>query len=554
MIRIKEINEYVDYVDKNPTKTNHLIKLLIKNIVTPVLINESVYFDEIKYYKCLKYCQHNYYPLFPYQKFIYAFFFMRYEETNLLVFPYFLIEMGRGNGKDGFIAPLANFFQTPLYGVKNYHIDIVANNEDQAKDTFLVVHDVMDQDKFKNKFKVTLEEITNLQTKARLRFNTSNAKTKDGKKIGMIIFNEYHAYESSEQVSVFESGLGKIKDPRKVIITTNGSVREGPLDELLEMCINILKTGENPLGYFPFICMMESLEEINNPANWIKSNPSIEYMPILKNQIMLDYIEMQKMPSKRVEFITKRMNLSARNEEQTIATWEKILACCYSNVEKKVERELPLIEYSDPAIIGIDYADIRDFASAGLLFKIDGEYVWRQKTWICKRSPFFNSIKFPMEKSFSQYGYTDYEICDSDTIPIQPIIDWCTDKMGKYQVKRILMDTYRYTLFKELFERSGISVYDRKTNRGTLELVKRLGAVNALIGPKIENEITNENVNLGNSSLMRWYINNTSVKLDKYGNMSFGKIEPKLRKNDGFMAMVVAMYREELLIKRVVYI
>ena len=87
------------------------------------------------------------------------------------------------------------------------------------------------------------------------------------------------------------------------------------------------------------------------------------------------------------------MNLPERDNEVTVASWEDILYTTYSNVEDKTSKE----EYdlsNRNCIIGIDYADIRDFASAGCLFKIDGTYVWRQKTWVCKNSPFFENIKF----------------------------------------------------------------------------------------------------------------------------------------------------------------
>lgn len=40
--------------------------------------------------------------------------------------------------------------------------------------------------------------------------------------------------------------------------------------------------------------------------------------------------------------------------------------------------------------------------------------------------------------------------------------------------------------------------------------------------------------------LMRWYTNNACRLIDKRGNISFGKYEPKSRKTDGFMAMVAA--------------
>ena len=42
---------------------------------------------------------------------------------------------------------------------------------------------------------------------------------------------------------------------------------------------------------------------------------------------------------------------------------------------------------------------------------------------------------------------------------------------------------------------------------------------------------------------MRWYTNNTQVITDKFGNKQFGKIEPKLRKNDGFMAFMAHVFK-----------
>ena len=270
MIVCKEINDYLEYAKNNPNKINKLRKLLIENIVKPTLKRDDVFFDEETYYKCLTYCENNYYPLFPYQKFRYAFVFMYVDDFPL--FNTFIDVMGRGSGKDGFMMPLMNFLQTPLYGVKIYHIDIIANNEDQAKDSFNVVYEMLDDkwNKFSKMFYKSKEEIINLKTRSRLRFNTSNAKTKDGKKSGAILFNEYHAYESYDQIKVFGSQLGKIKHPRKFIITTQGYVRDGPLDNLMDLCKEILKTGENELGYFPFICCLDDIKEVDDPEMWIK--------------------------------------------------------------------------------------------------------------------------------------------------------------------------------------------------------------------------------------------------------------------------------------------
>lgn len=554
MIECQEINDYIDYVKKNPDKINKERKLLIKNIVMPTLARNDVFFDKKTYQNCLKYCENNYYKLFPYQKFIYAFVFMYVD--NIPLFKKIIVEMGRGNGKDGFIMPLMNFLQTPLYGIKNYHIDIIANNEDQAKDSFNVVYDMLDDkwNKFKSKFYKTKELIKNRKTRAELRYNTSNAKTKDGKKSGAILFNEYHAYENYDQINVFSSQLGKIKHARTFIITTNGYVRDGPLDELLDICNDILKTGDNDLHYFPFLCKLNDIKEVDNPKNFILANPSMEFMPDLKEQILYDYKEMLKLPSKKAEFLTKRMNLPARNEEATVAKWEDILRACYVDVENKIERKVPedISHYS--CVIGIDYADIRDFASAGFLFKIDGVLTWRQKTWICRNSPYFESIKFPLEQNIGLEGFDDYEIVNAESLSVDMIVDWCVEQMEEYDVVKIIMDTYRFKLFREAFERCGITIESKKNPDGLVRMIRNQGAINTYIAPLIEKAFVDGNINFGNSAIMRWYTNNTAVKMDKYGNKSYEKIEPKLRKNDGFMAFVCGVSAEDMLDETIIYV
>ncbi len=117
MIICKEIAEYLRYAEQHPKLINEERKLLIDNIVMPTMRRNDIFFDEKTYQNCLKYCEKRYYKLFPYQKFIYAFAFM--YKDDIPVFPKLFIMMGRGNGKDGFVVPLTNFFQTPLYGVKN---------------------------------------------------------------------------------------------------------------------------------------------------------------------------------------------------------------------------------------------------------------------------------------------------------------------------------------------------------------------------------------------------------------------------------------------------
>jgi len=552
MVICRNVTDYLTWCAEHPDKINEERKLLFKNIVFPTLLRDDVVFDEKTYEACIAYSEHWYYPLFPYQKFIYAFFFMYIDDTPL--FRTILVAMGRGNGKDGMMMPLCNFLQTPLYGVENYHIDIVANAEAVAQDSFNVVHGMLEEheDAFQDKFDWTKEEIVNTETKSKLRFNTSNAKTKYGRQMGMVLFNEYHTYEDYSQINTFTSRLGKIKHPRIVIITTNGYVRGGPLDQLLDVCAGILNGEPNVLKYFPFICKIDSDEEIDKPECWEKANPSMEFRPVLKQAIHDDYLNMQKFPSMRAEFITMRLNLPRRDESMTVASWEKILRTTYDDPIKQIPRFIP--DLADQlSVVGIDFADRRDFAAATCIFKIDGVIYRKGKTWINRNSPFFEDIKFPFD-AIGQPGFQDFEIVSTPVIDAFEIVRWVVEQMKHYRVVKIIMDSYKYRMMKQAFDSFGISAEDKQNPYGLLRMIRNFPSVMAMTSPVIEAYFAEELIVSEDSALWRWSTNNTGVKIDGNGNKSYFKIDPLYRKNDTFMSFAAAMSEESMLDINVVYV
>lgn len=522
MIYCKEIDDYLSYCEQNPEKINNDRKLLIKNIVKPLLKRNDVFFDSETYYKCIRYCERWYNKLFPYQKFIYAFVFMYKDDTP--IFKTFIILMGRGNGKDGMMSPLMNFLQSRFYGIKNYNVDIVATSEEQAKDTFDVVYNVLENNKkkFEKYFYWNKEVIIDKKTKAIYKYNTSNARTKDGKKDGAVLFNEFHAYENYTQIKVFQSGLGKIKHARIFIITTNGYVRGGPLDELLTVCEKILSGFENTVRYFPFLCRLDDKKEVDKKECWVKANPSIEYMPVLANEINSDYEEMKLFPSKAPEFITKRMNLPEQKTEEVAVEWELI---------EKTNQEVPDLT-GKTCVCGIDFASLSDFASVFLLFKHKNKYYGITHSWFCENSRDKKRIKAPLE-DFKNNGL----LTAVDDVEIKPamITEWIAKQGRKYHIKKIALDNFRYALISKALSEIG---FDAK-NKEQMKLTRPSDI--AKIQPVIESVFVNQNISWGENPLMRWFTNNTKLVPWQNNTKVYGKIEPKSRKTDGFMAFVSAM-------------
>ena len=330
--------------------------------------------------------------------------------------------------------------------------------------------------------------------------------------------------------------------------------------------MQVLHGEPNYLGLLPWIYRVNSEEDIHNPmkkfletknkndidySNWCKANPSLELMPTLKEQLFKDYMKMTVQRSYKQEYYPQRMNFPMIAEDEAVTSWDNLLKASYSDIEKKIERSKPKLD-GKIAVVGMDMASLNDFASAGFLFKEGGEYIWIHKTWICSNGRFFSDIKFPFDMR-GEYGYNDFEVVNTKTISEDDVISWVINQLDCYNVQRIKMDSYQFKLYKKSFEEHGVEEFNKDNPGGLLEMIRYPASIASIYAPKIETEFEKGNINIGNSAIMRWAIRNTKVVTKKDGNKVYEKYEPKLRKNDPFMAFVCAFSGIELLEEKIVY-
>lgn len=470
--------------------------------------------------------------LLDWELFIFALIHCYYESTDMVVFDEYFIMMGRGNGKNGFISPVAWYLTTKYHGIKGYNVDIIANNEDQAKTSFFDVYNVLEDfsSKMKKIFHWTKQKITNKRTHSYIKYNTSNAKTKDGKRSACLIFDEIHEYEDYDTIKVFTSGFGKRKHSRTFYITTNGYVRGGVLDDQLKLAEDVLNGTITDLGLLPLIYKIDKKEEAKDPSMWVKSNPSLPFFPTLKKEMEKEFIKMKYQPHKAQDFLTKRMNYPAEDNFTIVAPWEKILA---------TNQEIPYSELEGNACIGaIDYARTTDFASVGLLFKQNNKKIFIEHTFVCDKALQIESrpIKFPV-KQMEQRGLIT--IIKRRPISAEDVAQWFLEKAKKYNIQKIVCDSYRASLLKSKFSEYALPLKEVRSGPVT----------HAKIAPLIENMFSEEKLILGDNPTMRWYINNTYIEVDKKGNTTYLKVEPKTRKTDGFFALIHALTQDDELVE-----
>ena len=523
------IQEYIDIV-RNREYPVCKEQLLLCDFVEKVFETESVYVNEEqleKYFELQKYWD---FDLFPWEKFCFALHNCTYSTPGILRFPKLVILVGRGAGKNGYLSFEDFALLTPTNGIKYYNIDICATSEEQAKTSFFDIYNMLEENssKMKKHFLWNKTQIENLKTHSVLRFRTSNSKTADGGRPGKVDFDEYHAYENYKLINVFKTGFGKKPMPRTTITTTNGYVRDGPLDDLLSDGLQVLNGDIPDNGTLYFICRLDSDEEVQNKDNWHKANPSLRYFPNLQIEMNSEFEDWKRDHLGNSDFMVKRMNRIQGTTEAPVTEWKNILA---------TNQPIPNLK-GKTCVFGIDYTKTTDFLAVGLLFDIDNKIYWITHSWVCEKSADLSRIKFPVQAAAEEGLLT---IVKGVEIPPEYPVEWLKEKQKIYNIVGGGLDNYRFTLLKNPLQSIGFDC--EKSGKNNLLLVRPSDLMQ--VAPLISSDFANQRIVYGDNKLMRWYTNNTKVDVDKKGNMTYGKIEPKSRKTDGFMAFAAAYTQKD---------
>lgn len=533
MLKNKHVEYYMNQYETGKIKVSKYVVLLFSYLKNHVLNRDDIYFDTEMHEKYIAFTEKNYFNLMPFQKFKTAFVFLYYKEGGYPFFEQFFFYEARGAGKNGLISSLAHFFTSDLHGIDNYNVSIVANSEEQAKTSFEEIYNTIEHDGkdgvLQSLFYHTKSEIISRTNQSKIKYHTSNPKTKDSLRDGCVIYDEVHEYEDSAIIDVFSSGLGKVKHSREFFITTDGFVRGGYLDDLKDRAINVLKGEALDDPLFAFMATLNSEDEMDDYDNWQKANPMFhepmsEYAKELFRKVRTQYITLgNSKPSARVRFMTKRMNFPGTDLETSVATWEEI---------KATNREMPNLKHKS-CVGGLDFASIRDFAAVGLLFKQENNYIWKSHSFVNRNFLKRVDLKPPIGE-WEERGLLT--IVDEPVINVKHIVNWFVKMRESYGLTTIVADTFRLDLVKQALEDEGFE----------LAYVRTKG-IEALLAPRVETIFAEKRVIFGDNPLMRWYTNNVKVITDSKGNRTYGKKDEIKRKTDGFQAFIHALYRDDLI-------
>ena len=507
--------------------------------VRRVFAQEDIYVDREQlghYLGLVKYFPYG--RLFPWEEFLLTLWDCTYKADGTPRWKTLLCMVGRGAGKDGFIAFDSACSISPYNPVGHYNVDICANNEEQAVTPVKDLAEVLETPKWEAKLRRhyyhTKELIQGRKNKGVMKGRTNNPKGRDGMRSGKVVFNEVHAFENYANIKVFITGQGKVAQPRVGIFTSNGEVNDGPLDDYLARGRRILFEGEEDHGFLPFICCLKNRDQVHDPENWYMANPSLAFLPHLRQEIEDEYREWLEHPEQNGDFLTKRMGLRAGFQEISVTDYERV---------KATNRALPDLR-GWSCVVGLDYAELSDWAAINLHFRRGAERYDINHAWICAQSKTLPRVKAPWRAWAERQIVT---VVEDVSISPELLAGYIQRMALRYNVRGLAMDHYRWTLVSEAMKRIGFDAADKSR----VKLVRPSDIMQ--IEPVIQECFDRNLFCWGDNPCLRWAVNNTKrVRSSRKmgvdtGNFIYAKIEAKSRKTDPFMALAASMTLEPLL-------
>lgn len=438
------------------------------------------------------------------------------KETKLRRFKESVIFVGRKNGKTTLISGVAN------YGVSQdkengAEIHMLANTMKQARLLFDESKAMIKASpQLRRNFRPQRDAILYDKTISKIEPQAADSEKLDGLNTHIGIFDEIHEFKDYKLISVIKNSRGARLQPLLIYITTAGYQLDGPLVDMVEAGKDTLDGIIEDERTFYFLASLDDEDDMNDRETWVKANPNLG-VSINIDDMEEEWIKAKRTPAERGDFITKRFNIFANNDEMSFidhATLQK-------NNEVISVDELEGL----PCTIGYDLSETEDFTSACATFALDnGKVAVLSHSWIPKHKVEYSNEKIPY-REWEEAGYLTIQ--DTPYIDYNDVFDWILKINEHYPVEKITYD--RANAFKLNQELKNYGFETEEVRQGAITLSPALKDLKEMF---LDGKII-----FNNNPLMKWYINNVQLKMDRNGNWLPSK-QSRYRKIDGFAAML----------------
>ena len=414
--------------------------------------------------------------------------------------------------------------------------DIVCSSNDdnqanilyQAIDTMRLMIDPKQQDTWKNqqwiKCKMNGSKVFKLSERTR---------NKEGRNIDFAIVDEVHEMKDNGIIKPIEQSQSLKPNPKLILITTEGFVNDGFLDQELVKCRKILNGEDDSISaerYLVWLYTQDSEQEVwNDPQSWYKSNPTLGVI-------------------KRWDYMQEQVDAARRSKTDRMFTLSKDFNFKVSNSEAWLMGEL--LEYSrvfnvdefkgSIALGAVDLAETTDMCSAKiLLLKPDDNTKYIHSMYWIPESKLDSSDDKESGAKYQEWAQQGLiRIHEGNEVDVSSVADWFFELYRDHGIK-LYKCGYDQRFAKDFLKRMDDYGFDYEMiyqNRYVLSSPMKL----------VEADIRDQIINYNDNPIDYWCLSNTSVQIFDTGHILPIKIKGQAsRRIDGTLTFIMCeeMYR-----------
>lgn len=525
--------EYIDEIESGRIVVGRELKTVLESLKSD-LSNPDYVYDErpgqLRIDFIEKFCRHTKSPFngMPFKlelwekAFLEASYGFKMAGTGFRRFNEVLLLIARKNGKTTFVAAidLAEFF------LSSGGVDIIcaSNTNEQASILFEEINNMREQSKALRNEKRSRKNIFCIyspKNKNKIKKLSAQSRNKDGYNIEVGCIDEAHEMTDDVVYNAIKQSQSTKQEPLIFIITTEGTTVDGFLDSKLEYCRKMIKGEITDIHILPWLYTQDSVDEVfEDPSTWTKSNPSlgniklVSYLDDVMNKARNDL-------STRVTMLCKDFNIKQLDS----GSW-----LTYQDLNNEEKYNLDDLKDSY-AIGGVDLSSTTDLTAAVLLIIKNG------KKYVI---PHFFMPSEVLAQRASEDG-VPYQLwvkkglitlTDGNQNDFSLVTNWFLENVRKHQIRPLWIgyDPWQSQYWVKEMEDQGFTM--EKVRQGVYTLSEPM--------KQLEADLKNKLVIYNNDPILKWCLSNTQAKIDVNGNIQPSKLNSKLRRIDGTVALIIA--------------
>lgn len=443
-----------------------------------------------------------------------------HKDTGVRRFRESMVFVARKNGKSTMISGVS-LYASSKDGENGADVYLLANTKQQAGIVYSEAQKmVKSSPRLRRQFKAKRDEITYPRTLSKIEHRASDSDKLDGLNTHFGVFDEIHEFKDYKLINVIKNSRGSRMQPLIMYITTAGYQMDGPLVDYYEDANDVLNGIIDDERTFYYMAELDDAKDLHNPLSWIKANPSIGVYGSLDLEIMIeDWAKAQTKPEEKTDYITKQFNMFVRSGAHPFIDAEVLRRNReHISVDDMLGRK---------CIGGYDLSDSEDFTSACLEFPLDdGRVFVLSHSWLPEKKVIADNEKIPY-REYEKLGYLT--IVPEEYINKEHVEDWFIEKSKLYNIELVTFDRAKAFRLNESMKNHGF-------------ITKEVKQTPMHLGPTVDDlreMFIDGKIIYNEDRLLRWYINNVTIKQDRNKN-NFPQKQSRYRKIDGFAAFLNA--------------